>query len=611
MQVQAYHGVDASTHQQHVNDALAQGFRPVALDVSGDPGDARYAAVWTDEPGSGWAAVHGLDSGAYQAKFTELTGQGYAPMIVTATGGDGREIFAAVFELDQPLPWFARHNLRWDPVSDPDTIVHENGRAFDEGYIPRCLAVYGDPADRRYAGIWIKNTQAVLWSWWLTDQANYQRFFDALVAGGLRPGYVSVADDGAILSVFRGDQLVGGWAARHGIDPGAYQAEFDARALEGRRPIVVSAGGFGDGARYAAIFATDDTPISRVWTTTGPSFTGSVDLDTAVLDFMRRYGVRAGSVSIGRGGRIVGSRGYTWAEPDYPITTPDTRFRIASLSKMFAAAVVSEMVADGRLTWNTMAFAAAGINSALPSTASVDPAMNSITLQQIVLRLSRLPRDFAGNQRDIASTLDVGAAPISRDQLLRFLYGGPLQTVIPAGGLYSNAAFYLLTAVIEQVSGRSFVDQLNIDVLGPLGINDVSVGNTGVGQGQANEVISYDRAVVSPSLLDYSATALAPNAFGGDFVLETGAGAGALVSSTPSLARLVATYPVWNADATALTGRELATRYGTLDGTISGATCRADGLDFAFVFNLRVTDGQHDEINNAIHAVLNVNGAGL
>jgi hypothetical protein len=435
MQVQAYHGVDANTHQQHVNDALARGFRPVALDVSGDPGDARYAAVWTDEPGPGWAAVHGLDSNAYQAKFTELNGQGYAPMIVTATGGGGREIFAAVFELDQPLPWFARHNLRWDPVSDPDTIVHENGRAFDQGYIPRCLAVYGDPADRRYAGIWVENTDAVLWSWWLTDQANYQRFFDALVAGGLRPGYVSVADDGAILSVFRGDQLVGGWAARHGIDPGAYQSEFDARALEGRRPIVVSAGGFGNGARYAAVFAADDTPIPRGWTATGLSFTGSGDLDTAVQDFMQRYGVRAGSVSIGRGGRIVGSRGYTWAEPGYPITAPDARFRVASLSKMFAAALVSEMVADGKLSWNTMAFAAAGITSALPTSAVVDPAMNNVTLQQIVLRMSRLPRDFAGNQRDIAASLGVGTAPISREQLLRYLYGGTLQTMIPVGGL--------------------------------------------------------------------------------------------------------------------------------------------------------------------------------
>ena len=40
----AYHGVDAVTHQRRVDELAPAGFRPVALNVSGDPGDARYAA---------------------------------------------------------------------------------------------------------------------------------------------------------------------------------------------------------------------------------------------------------------------------------------------------------------------------------------------------------------------------------------------------------------------------------------------------------------------------------------------------------------------------------------------------------------------------------------
>ena len=46
----AYHGVDAALHQRRVDEAGAAGFRPVALNVSGDPGDARYAAVWVERP---------------------------------------------------------------------------------------------------------------------------------------------------------------------------------------------------------------------------------------------------------------------------------------------------------------------------------------------------------------------------------------------------------------------------------------------------------------------------------------------------------------------------------------------------------------------------------
>jgi hypothetical protein len=113
----------------------------VALNVPGDPGDARYAAVWVERPGPAWWAVHGLDAAACQARFDELTGQGYAPTILTATGPASGEIFAAAFEQGVDQPWFARHGLRWDP----DTLTHENSRAYDQGYLPRCLACTETP----------------------------------------------------------------------------------------------------------------------------------------------------------------------------------------------------------------------------------------------------------------------------------------------------------------------------------------------------------------------------------------------------------------------------------------------------------------------------------
>jgi hypothetical protein len=90
----AYHGVDAATHRQRVKDLAAAGLRPVALNISGDPGDPRYAAVWLERPGPDWKVVQDLSSGEYQARFDELTGQGYAPTILTATGPAGSERYA-------------------------------------------------------------------------------------------------------------------------------------------------------------------------------------------------------------------------------------------------------------------------------------------------------------------------------------------------------------------------------------------------------------------------------------------------------------------------------------------------------------------------------------
>ena len=609
----AYHGVDAATHQQHVDELSAAGFRPVALGVYGDPDDARYNAVWGQRDGPEWWAVHGLSAADYQSKFDELTALGYAPTIVGATGPIDRAIFAAVFEKGVDIGWFARHNLRWDPAEDPDTLVHENQRAYDQGYLARCLAIYGTPEDRRYAGIWVENTGAVLWSWWQTELAAYQRYFDALRDGGLRPASLSVAPDATILSVFR-DDSVGDWVARHGIWAADYQTEFDAQNAAGRRPIVVEAGSpFADPsqAQFAAVFATDDAPIARRWSATGNAAAGSDTLDAAVRAFMVRNGIRAGSVAVGRNGAIVIARAYTWAEPGYPITTPATRFRIASVSKMFTAAIVGKLVERGRLSWGTNAFPLVGVTSSLPFGTPVDPAMDAITVEQLVLRTSRLPRDFDTNDRGVAAKIGAAAAPLPRSQLLQYLRGLPLAATVPAGGLYSNTAFYLLTSVVEQASGFAFIDALWHDVLAPLNIGDVSVGGTAVNTRQPGEVPGYDHADVQASQLDFAPLAMAPNVYGGAFVIENSAGAGGLVTSASTIARICAFYPVWNGDSGALYGRELATRYGTLDGTSSGAQSRGDGLDLAFVFNRRVSDGEHDAIRDAIGAVLDTYGGSL
>ena len=73
----AYHGVDASTDQQRFDELLAQGLRMTWINVSGDPSDARYAAIWVASDGRKWAGLHNLDAAGYQQRFNELDGGGF------------------------------------------------------------------------------------------------------------------------------------------------------------------------------------------------------------------------------------------------------------------------------------------------------------------------------------------------------------------------------------------------------------------------------------------------------------------------------------------------------------------------------------------------------
>src|SRR6516225_6272137 len=140
---QAYHGVTAAQHQAHFNSLSAQGLRMISLSVYGDPGDARYAAVWVQRPGPAWVAVHGVDSAGYQSFFNNWTAKGFVPVLVSATGTGSNAIFAAVFEQGIPGAWVARHGMTSGPDTNAGTFQNLNKTARDQKMILRSFAIYG------------------------------------------------------------------------------------------------------------------------------------------------------------------------------------------------------------------------------------------------------------------------------------------------------------------------------------------------------------------------------------------------------------------------------------------------------------------------------------
>jgi Bacterial tandem repeat domain 1 len=94
----------------------------ISLSVYGNPGDARYAAVWVQRQGAAWVAVHGVGNAGYQSFFDISTAEGYVPVLVSATGTSNDAIFAAVFEQGIPSPWFARHGITSGPEANSGTF---------------------------------------------------------------------------------------------------------------------------------------------------------------------------------------------------------------------------------------------------------------------------------------------------------------------------------------------------------------------------------------------------------------------------------------------------------------------------------------------------------
>ncbi|HUP20011.1 MAG TPA: serine hydrolase domain-containing protein, partial [Gemmatimonadota bacterium] len=167
---------------------------------------------------------------------------------------------------------------------------------------------------------------------------------------------------------------------------------------------------------------------------------GSLEGIDAYVDEYREMAVFDGVVLIAEGDSIVyhcayGLSDYRFGRP----VAPDTRFRIASLSKQFTDVAIGRMVDAGLVS----------LDSPLVDHLPDFPGAERITLRHLVEHTSGVP-----HTNDLA-WMDT-AEPLTLEQIVDGLSREPLAFEPGTDSDYSNGGYALLAAVIEAVSGRSF-----------------------------------------------------------------------------------------------------------------------------------------------------------
>jgi CubicO group peptidase (beta-lactamase class C family) len=135
--------------------------------------------------------------------------------------------------------------------------------------------------------------------------------------------------------------------------------------------------------------------------------------------------------------------------------TPDTQFRVGSITKTFTAAAIMQLRDAGKLD----------LEDTLDR--HVEGAAHTPTIGRLLSHASGLQRE---TQDDSWLTLRF-AQP---DELLETLAQAEL--VLPSGARfhYSNLAFALLGIVVERLSGMSYKDYVRERLFGPVGLTRVS-----------------------------------------------------------------------------------------------------------------------------------------
>lgn len=275
--------------------------------------------------------------------------------------------------------------------------------------------------------------------------------------------------------------------------------------------------------------------------------TGVVDPDFAAVDslalaHLERYGQPGLSLVVALGDRILYAKGYGWADREAGVpTSPWQEYRLASVSKTFAAAAVMRLVEQGKLqldmpAWNTV--------SAFMAGAPVDARIQQVTVRQLLTHSWGLDRsvspDPMGSWASDGGRVLTQCKDVLRHHLLRMrLDFAPGQRYA-----YNNMGYCWLDLLAETADGRPLEQQLSA-MLGPEALSSGRVRYASVLPSARTplDVRPYDRAGAPlvapvPGLYPAPAPAQVPRPEG-SYTLEGYGGSGGLVASPLTLTRFV------------------------------------------------------------------------
>ena len=188
-----------------------------------------------------------------------------------------------------------------------------------------------------------------------------------------------------------------------------------------------------------------------------------------------------GSLTIAKDGKVLYSRaiGYsqTGGSERKPATTA-TRYRVGSITKTFTAALVFQLVEEGKLK----------LSDTLDKFFPQIPNAGKITIAHILTHRSGI-HDFIREPDFRAWSLSAR----TKDETLAFIARGKPDFEPGEKRSYNNAGYVLLGFVIEKLDGKPYQGSLKKRITGKLGLKDTYAG-TGKTDVSKKESFSYSYA---------------------------------------------------------------------------------------------------------------------
>ena len=169
----------------------------------------------------------------------------------------------------------------------------------------------------------------------------------------------------------------------------------------------------------------------------------------------------SGVVLLARGGRPFLLRAYGQANKDFAVpNTPDTRFNLGSITKMFTAVAVLQLAQRGQLSLDDP------LARFLPDVPDPESA-GRITVRQLLTHTAGLGDHVSAMARD-----PFRARYRTVERMVELVRNVPPLFEPGTRWRYSNSGFLLLGRVVEKASGRDYYDYVRRNVFAAAGMDD-------------------------------------------------------------------------------------------------------------------------------------------
>lgn len=273
--------------------------------------------------------------------------------------------------------------------------------------------------------------------------------------------------------------------------------------------------------------------ISHQLRNSDSEFSGSEAFDHTFSNFLKQHGIKGASVAIALHGRLLYARGYGYADEENKVEMePYHILRIASVSKLLTATAIMKLIDQGKLTLDSKVFGKNGLLNDSAYLSYRDKRYEKITIRHLLSHTagwSKRNGDPVFTPHSVARKMKT-SLPVDIPATIKYALSMSLTYSPGTHYSYSNLGYVILGQIISKLSGKPYEDYIQQEILEPLGIFDMHIGNSLVSDRFWNESRYYQLRYTTHSEAYDGSGETVPALYGGYDMHLLGAAGGWLAS---------------------------------------------------------------------------------